>query len=29
MAEQSAAVDNARAELAAYRSSPWWKRIVG
>ena len=29
IAEQSAAVVNARAELAAYRSWPWWKRIAG
>lgn len=29
MAEQSAAVDNARAELMARRSWPWWKRIAG
>jgi len=29
MAEQTAAVDNARAELAAYRSWPWWKRLAG
>jgi hypothetical protein len=29
MAGQSAAIDSARAELAAYRSRPWWKRIAG
>jgi hypothetical protein len=28
MASQSAAVDSARAELAAYRSRSWWKRIA-
>jgi hypothetical protein len=27
LAEQSAAVENARAELAAYRTSPWWTRL--
>jgi hypothetical protein len=27
LAEQSAALDNARAELAAYRTSPWWTRL--
>jgi hypothetical protein len=27
MAEKSAAADNARAELAAYRTSPWWRRL--
>jgi hypothetical protein len=27
LAEQSAALDNARAELAAYRMSPWWRRL--
>jgi hypothetical protein len=27
LAEKSAAADNARAELAAYRSSPWWRRL--
>ena len=29
VAEQSAEVVNARAELAAYRSWPWWKRLAG
>jgi hypothetical protein len=29
MAGQSAAADSARAELAAYRSRSWWKRIAG
>jgi hypothetical protein len=27
LAEQSAAADNARAELAAYRTLPWWRRL--
>jgi len=27
LAEKSAAAGNARAELAAYRSSPWWRRL--